>query len=146
MGSGLESLPLALASIDDALFVGGWFIEAGAKPSYYIAKWTEPAASVPDDVEPIVAECRLHQSSPNPMRTAATIAFSLERRSPVRLEVVDVGGRRVATLHSGALPAGEHTVTWDGRLASGEDAAPGVYFYTLQAEGRMEARKLLLLR
>jgi len=55
--------------------------------------------------------------------------------------VFDVGGRRVATLVDEVLPAGEHRRDWR------PDGVPsGVYFYSLRAGGRTEARKLVVAR
>jgi hypothetical protein len=67
--------------------------------------------------------------TPNPARTAH-IAFQLPRQATVDLAIVDLAGRRVATLASGPLPAGAHQRTW---TAAG--ARPGVYFVRLRAGG-----------
>jgi len=61
--------------------------------------------------------------------------------------VHDVGGRRVARLHDGPLPPGEHTFRWDGRDGTGSAAGSGVYF--VRAVGRPGgaiATKALILR
>jgi hypothetical protein len=42
--------------------------------------------------------------------------------------------------------AGTHAVTWDGRDDAGRAVASGAYAYRLEAAGRVEVRKLLLLR
>jgi hypothetical protein len=58
--------------------------------------------------------------APNPFNPATTFSFALSANTDARLEVFDVLGRRVATLHDGPLPAGEHSVVWDaGGCASG---------------------------
>ena len=51
----------------------------------------------------------------------------------VSLVVRDAAGRVV---HSGSGPtaAGEHTIGWDGKLASGADAPPGVYKLEIAAK------------
>jgi len=39
------------------------------------------------------------------------------------------------------LPAGEHRLRWDGRMASGRVAPDGVYFLDVEtARGRLRAR------
>ena len=57
------------------------------------------------------------------------------------LEVFDVGGRKVATLLDGRLPAGFHRVLWD----AGERGA-GVYFYKITTEHHTAARKMVLIK
>jgi hypothetical protein len=58
-----------------------------------------------------------------------------------RVDLFDVGGRRVRTLHDGPLPQGETVLTWDGSLDGGAGAASGVYFAALETPlGRRVAR------
>ena len=52
--------------------------------------------------------------------------------SDIRLDVLDARGAVVASL-DGPQDAGAHNITWDGRLADGGVAAPGVYQMTVTA-------------
>ena len=72
---------------------------------------------------------------PNPFRTGAMVAFSLEHRQTVDLAVFDVAGRRVASLAVGDFGAGTHNRVWDGTTDSGGPAAAGVYFVRLRSGG-----------
>ncbi|MEM6785320.1 MAG: T9SS type A sorting domain-containing protein [Bacteroidota bacterium] len=57
---------------------------------------------------------------PNPARDAVTLTLALAQAQHVRVEVFDLLGRRVQTLHDGPLPATSHRFTLDGaRLPSG---------------------------
>ncbi|HWO58332.1 MAG TPA: PKD domain-containing protein [bacterium] len=95
---------------------------------------------------PIPSGYALDQNYPNPFNPATVIAFSLAQTGPVRLDVYDILGRRVATLAEGDWPAGHHRVVWDGRDEDGIERASGVYFYRLQADGFQQSRKMLLLK
>ena len=97
----------------------------------------EFAAVVPADVV-------LRQNVPNPFNPATTIVFALPEPGRVRLEVFDVGGRRVRTLVDAERPAGEHRVDWDGRDARGRRVSSGVYFYKLDAGSTARVRKMVL--
>ena len=55
-------------------------------------------------------------------------------------------GRFVTTLESGVLPAGEHTMEWNGRDGAGHASASGVYFLRVRAPSAEETLKLVLLR
>ena len=44
------------------------------------------------------------------------------------------------------MPAGYHSVIWDGRDANGGQVASGVYFFRVQAGPLDETRKMLLLK
>ena len=69
-------------------------------------------------------------------------SFSLPSTSRITLELFDEHGRRVRTLISGELAAGEHSRTWDGRDDAGAVAAPGVYFARLVADGATRVQRL----
>jgi hypothetical protein len=56
------------------------------------------------------------------------LTLELPDPSPVDAAIYDLGGRRVATLHSGPLPAGPQRLEWNGLDARGRRAPPGVYF------------------
>ena len=83
---------------------------------------------------------------PNPFAQQTTIAFGLPAQEDVSLEVFDVGGRKVATLSRGTLPAGRHSVVWDGRTSSGIQVPSGAYYYRLRAGSFTQVQKLLIVR
>jgi hypothetical protein len=70
----------------------------------------------------------------------AEIHFTLPAASPVTLSIVDVSGRRLATLVDSSLPAGPHVAFWD---AGGTPA--GVYFARLAVGERTVARRIVVL-
>ena len=73
---------------------------------------------------------------------AVEVPFEVPEAGHVRLTVVDILGREIATLLDGEVAAGRHEAVLDGgRLAS------GVYLVRLEAEGVVHAsQKVLLLR
>ncbi len=100
---------------------------------------------VPENSE-LPLEFALNQNFPNPFNPSTHIRFTIPHEGQVRLSVFDILGREAKVLHQGFLPAGQHTVAWDGRNASGEAAPSGVYLYRLTQGDRQLTRKLLLLR
>ena len=75
------------------------------------------------------------------------ISFSLPSDCAATLAIHDESGRLVRTLLGGkTLPAGPHTVEWDGRDDAGRECAAGVYFYRLSAGKETLSRKMVLLR
>lgn len=73
---------------------------------------------------------------PNPTRGQATVAFSLAQGADVRVAVIDMLGREVATVASGARSAGAYTEVVDtARMA------PGLYLVRVETpEGARTAR------
>ena len=95
-------------------------------------------------LKPAVAE--LMQNSPNPFRGATALRFVLPAQGHVALQVFDLSGRLVATLHDGDLPAGAHTLDWSGRDDTGVSTPAGFYFYRLTAPGFVETKKMLRVK
>jgi hypothetical protein len=95
---------------------------------------SEPVVGLPESVE-------LEQNFPNPVDGSTTIRFAMSRTESVRLEVFDLLGRRVGTLVDGSLPARVHEIEYDAR-----DLSSGVYLYRLTAGGRVETRRMLVVR
>lgn len=77
--------------------------------------------------------------APNPASGAATVRFRLAQAGPVRLEVYDALGRRVAVLADGERAAGFHAAPFEAE-------AGGVYVVRLEAGGVQASRSVTLLR
>jgi hypothetical protein len=95
---------------------------------------------------PLPAAMVLSAARPNPFSGATRLTLALERTAEVDVTVHDLGGRRVATLFHGPLPAGLHEFTWNGARGDGAAAAHGVYFVQARVNGERLTRKLVLLR
>lgn len=87
------------------------------------------------------ASGRLEANRPNPFSGSTEIAFSLERAQDVSLRVFDAMGRQVATLADGPLSAGPHAYRFDA-----SSLAAGVYIYTLNVEGEVSSRRMMVVR
>ncbi|MEJ2722377.1 MAG: FlgD immunoglobulin-like domain containing protein [bacterium] len=94
----------------------------------------------------IPAQLALHQNVPNPFNPTTVINYDLHIGGRVSLRVYDVKGRLVKTLVTDTKNAGRQTVTWDGTDNAGDRVGSGVYFYRLNAEGRVLTRKMVLLK
>jgi len=66
--------------------------------------------------------------------------------SDVELVVYDLAGRRVKTLVSEHVRAGEHQAIWNGQDESGRRVASGVYLYRIDASGFRETKRMVLLK
>lgn len=83
--------------------------------------------------------------SPNPARGAVDLAVDVARDQEVSVDVFDLAGRRVVTLHSGPLKAGRHSFHWGARAAGSRPVAPGVYLVRLNAEDGTEVVRFVKL-
>jgi hypothetical protein len=81
---------------------------------------------------------------PNPAGPSATIRYALPVNSRVTIEVFDVQGRSVITLLDQDMPAGYHSVVWEGTDNMGKRAASGVYFCRVQCcDGKEIMKKVI---
>lgn len=88
-----------------------------------------------------VPELAFSNVAPSPMRDFARFAFQLPQRANVRLDVIDVLGRRVAVIMEGELPVGAHAPTW----RRSANTRPGVYFARLQVGSHVMQRRFVVL-
>jgi hypothetical protein len=87
----------------------------------------------------------LRQNRPNPFMRDTSIGFSIEKTERVRIEVFNLRGQRVATLLDRDSTPGQHSVTWNGSNARGEESAPGIYFCRLSTPDDSQTRKMILI-
>ena len=88
----------------------------------------------------------LAQNYPNPFNSATTIEYELRSASRVVLEVYDLTGQRVRELVDHYHEGGRYQVSWDGSDEAGIPLSSGVYLLRLQALGRVETRKMMLMK
>jgi len=81
---------------------------------------------------------------PNPVRERATVELAVEERQEVQVRLYDVLGRRVATLHSGPLPAQElRRLRLD---VSATGLTSGTYFLRVTGEDFVATRQMTVVR
>lgn len=71
-------------------------------------------------------------AAPNPFRDTTVLRFELARAARVRIDVLDVSGRRVRALGPRLLDAGAHAIRWDGRDDAGRDVSAGLFFVRIE--------------
>lgn len=133
----------ALAYIDSTAINGKFYVVAGSQGR---GVWVREGSSmeIPTAVAATEQPSRfiLEQNYPNPFNPATSITFDLPVRDHLTLEVFDINGRLVREVLQGQeLPAGSHTVRFDGR-----GLASGTYFYRLSSSRQTSVKKMLLLR
>jgi hypothetical protein len=129
----------ALAARDNIVYLGGGFTTALGEPRTGLAAIDDPSMLL--DVP--VPERREELSiTPNPFAVSAHVRLTLSHATKVELALVDVSGRRVASLLvNGTLVAGRHDVPLDGR------ALPvGVYWLQTTLDGATQSRRVVIVR
>ena len=106
--------------------------------------WTVPAeAFAPTVANEAAPELTYTLSAvhPNPTSGASRLTLTLTEAQPVRVEVLDVLGRRVAVLHEGRLPAGAHTLA-----VPAETLRAGTYLVRITGPDFADVRRVTVVR
>ena len=75
-------------------------------------------------------------NSPNPFNPNTTIFYSISESSDVKLTIYNVLGQKINTLVNEKKSIGEYKMLWNGKDFSGKSVASGIYFYSLQVNGK----------
>ncbi|MFO7810587.1 MAG: T9SS type A sorting domain-containing protein, partial [Candidatus Delongbacteria bacterium] len=78
---------------------------------------------------------------PNPFNPSTEIKFNLANSADVKLTVFNARGQAVMNLKDEKMSKGLHTVNFDACSLNS-----GVYFYKLEANGRSETKKMVLMK
>jgi hypothetical protein len=84
----------------------------------------------------------LGRNYPEPFNTKTSIPISLDERASIELDVVDMMGRRVISLHRGVLSAGDHEFTWN----ADRGVTSGRYVAQLRVKRQAQSRVITLVR
>jgi len=111
------------------LFHGFWFC-----PLLFVSSTDGRDLALP-------AEFRLEPAYPNPCSHLTRLRFGLPEESHVVAKLFDLGGRQVATLLDQVMSPGVHAADLDAsRLPA------GVYYCRMQAGGRVQSARLVILK
>ena len=106
---------------------------------------TSPALSAAEENTPAVASFGL-ENYPNPFNPRTTLRFNLEQDGLAQVDILDLAGRRITSLHSGELSAGRHEFSWNGRSGDGSTCPSGVYLATVRALGKTASLRMTLAK
>ena len=117
-------------------------LNAASAQSDSVFRIADPAAGVGTGGPAVLA---LARPQPNPGQGTTRLRFSLPRAGLARLEILDLGGRRLWRTES-ELGAGPHEYRWDGRGERGGDVGAGLYFVRLVTPWGKRTERLVWLR
>ena len=88
----------------------------------------------------------LYDNFPNPFNPTTQITNDLPEDAYTELTVWNIMGQQVATVYSGNLNAGRHSVTFNGRDVSGNMLSSGMYIYRVKAGKYNATKKMTLMK
>jgi hypothetical protein len=138
-GHGTTLAPQSYSYIDRALTFGKYFyrikqIDLDGKsetfPDIEVTVGVIPGAFV------------LTQNYPNPFNPTTTIEFVVPQSGFVTMKVYNVLGQQVATLFEGNAESGRINTA----LFNASNLPSGLYFYTLRSAGKIETKRMILMK
>jgi len=116
---------------------------AAYQQNIWVAVYGNPLPVVGiDNQENIIPDkFSLEQNYPNPFNPITNIRYSLERSGDVKLDLINIQGRTIATYIDQNQQSGDYEFVLDGSSLSN-----GVYFYRLTQNGISRARKMVLMK
>jgi hypothetical protein len=98
------------------------------------------------EISTIPISYALHPNFPNPFNPVTTLQYDLPEPGPVTLHIYNLLGQKVCTLVDAEIPAGRHSMQWQGRDDRGRPMPTGIYFVRFQAGGVIQHNKITLLK
>ncbi|MCX6135971.1 MAG: T9SS type A sorting domain-containing protein [Ignavibacteriales bacterium] len=141
-GTSWSAVDSSLTSSINALSSDGSSYFAGTARGIWRRPLSEMVpTSVKQSPSPLPENYSLSQNYPNPFNPNTWIEYSIPQQSHVTIKIFDLLGREVAVLVNEKKDAGRYSVQWNA------SAMPsGIYFYRLEANGRIEIKKAIVMK
>jgi len=114
-----------------------------------VGGWDASISQLQDtiDVPPVVASAIAFappRPNPFPTSTSTTLSFTLDAGAAASLDILDMRGRIVRHVWTGACTGAAQSAVWDGRTDQGWITPVGVYFARIEgAAGRVSLQKVV---
>jgi hypothetical protein len=89
----------------------------------------------------LTEELSVGSAYPNPFNPVTNIEYSIKEAGNIAIEIFDVMGRHVETLHNGYQSLGTHSVTWDA-----SNKSSGIYYIQVVSNQNIKTQKVVLLK
>ncbi|PIP77232.1 MAG: hypothetical protein COW85_09945 [Ignavibacteria bacterium CG22_combo_CG10-13_8_21_14_all_37_15] len=136
-----SSDPLGLAA-RDIVFTddhNGWVLCDGKV--YHTNNNDNFVTEIKEDFNPtLLSDFQLNQNYPNPFNSSTTISFTNNKKTFIKVELMNALGQFVENLFAAEADAGTHNIHYTANLSA------GVYFLTLKASAYQISKKLILLK
>jgi len=105
-------------------------------------RWfNESVVNVDEETWILPVSFRLEQNFPNPFNPSTTLNYSVPKSVPVKIEIFDITGSKIAVLVDEVKNPGNYQVVFDAH-----NNASGVYFYRMSAGEFISVKKMSILK
>lgn len=130
--------------LDDTnnVIIGGDYSDSTNGANFFLMKIKQKSGTgVQPANDNLPSQYFLSQNFPNPFNPNTKIEFSIPENGVVKLEIIDVLGRKVKELVNQELSVGSYTVDFDASNLSN-----GIYYYRLTTKEFTQTKKAVLLK
>lgn len=120
--------------------IGGTVAEPSRLAHLFIVTPTGVAVEPAGSTAPAI-----RAAAPNPFRSSTSVDYVVHQPTRLTATVFNAAGARIRTL-ADRIVTGPGSVSWDGRLSSGDRAPTGIYFIRFELGTLRETRKAVLLQ
>jgi Secretion system C-terminal sorting domain len=97
--------------------------------------------SIKENILQTPTDFKLYQNYPNPFNPNTTIEFDINEYSRVNIKIYNILGKYISTILNGYKNIGSYKI-----LFKGEDLPSGIYFYTINVNGKTETKSMVLIK
>jgi hypothetical protein len=119
----------------------GYIITGNTEGDLLLIKVAPDITSIDETPHVTINDYQLQQNYPNPFNPSTSIEFALPQAEYVKIEVYNTLGQRIKTLLDSKMTSGTHAVDFNA-----SNISSGIYFYSIQAGGFREVKKMVLLQ
>ena len=100
----------------------------------------------PEAPRPIPEKFELVNLYPNPFNPILTIQYNVDIKQDVSIDIYNILGQRVNTLLNQEMPAGYHSITWNGKNNKGVLLGSGIYFIKIGTKNQSYVKKVSFIK
>ena len=139
-GAGNDAVLLRFRLVSDESGAGpGWFVDDVRIMPYSTVVEEKAQSGLPQ-------RFALYDNYPNPFNNSTAIRYSLPKSVPVKIEIFNLLGHKVATLVDSKKESGVHEIQWNGQSDTREHVSTGLYFYRITAGKFRSMKKCALVK
>ena len=97
-------------------------------------------------IEEIPINFNFIENYPNPFNGFTNIEIHLNKPNYVRIDIVDILGKKINNIHKGDLITGNSTFIWNGENIYNQDLSSGIYFINAQIGDDIISKKIMYLK
>lgn len=127
-------------AVNDVVFLSsslGYSFGEGGR----IFKYNQNIIGLQGNNHSVPVQSQLYQNYPNPFNPETVIEYFISSPAAVGIKIFDAGGKEVKSFDEGFRPTGKYSLSLNlSELPS------GVYFYSLDTDGKILSRKMVLIK